>query len=217
MTRQTRTASTLVLCLLLAAGCGKNCKTEADQQQEPGEQQETTQGMRIAYVEIDSLTANYQLCKDYTEIGNMEAENIKKTLESKQRTLEQHYQAMQQKYQNNGFTSQEELDKAQASLQKEQSDLEDLTNRLGNSFQEQQQTYNDEMRDSIQKFLKAYNRSKKFDLILSKAGDNILLANTKLDITAEVLKGLNKRYHPSAEVKEKLKRKTGSSDSSTAK
>ena len=151
--------------------------------------------------------ANYQLCKDYTEIGNIEGENIQRTLASKQRALEQHYAAMQQKYESNGFSSQEELQRAQASLQKEQQDLEELNSRLSTSFQEQQLKYNDEMRDSIQKFLKQYNKTKKYDFILSKAGDNMLYANAKYDITGEVLKGLNKRYKAKPEVTEKLKNK----------
>jgi Skp family chaperone for outer membrane proteins len=33
-----------------------------------------------------------------------------------------------------------------------------------------------------------------YDYILSKGQDNILLSNNKLDITEDVIKGLNKRY-----------------------
>ena len=33
-------------------------------------------------------------------------------------------------------------------------------------------------------------------MILSKAGDNILMANKKYDITNDVINGLNKRYKP---------------------
>ena len=52
------------------------------------------------------------------------------------------------------------------------------------------------LRDSLQNFLNAYNKDKQFDLILSKAGDNILMANKKYDITNDVINGLNKRYKP---------------------
>ena len=56
------------------------------------------------------------------------------------------------------------------------------------------------MRDSIQAFLRVYNKTKQFDYILSRSGDNILMANTKLDITDEVVRGLNKRYKAKPEV-----------------
>ncbi len=195
----------MVLCLGVMVSCNK--QTEEEQTAKDPTNTESTGELKIAYVEIDTLMANYQLCKDYTEIGNIEGENIQRTLASKQRALEQHYAAMQQKYESNGFSSQEELQRAQASLQKEQQDLEELNSRLSTSFQEQQLKYNDEMRDSIQKFLKQYNKTKKYDFILSKAGDNMLYANAKYDITAEVLKGLNKRYKAKPEVTEKLKNK----------
>jgi outer membrane protein len=56
--------------------------------------------------------------------------------------------------------------------------------------------FNEALRDSLQNFLKDYNADKHFDLILSKAGDNILLGSNKLDITQDVINGLNKRYKP---------------------
>lgn len=50
------------------------------------------------------------------------------------------------------------------------------------------------MRDSIQSFLRDYNKQKGYSIILSKAGDNILYANPAMDITTDVVNGLNKRY-----------------------
>ena len=70
-------------------------------------------------------------------------------------------------------------------------------------FAAEQAKYNNEMRDSIQAFLKDYNKTKKFDYIISKAGDNLLIANSKYDITNEVVSGLNKRYKQKAEFKDK--------------
>lgn len=51
--------------------------------------------------------------------------------------------------------------------------------------------------------LKEYNKSKKFDYIISKAGDNILAANAKYDITKDVVNGLNKRYKQNPEMPKK--------------
>ncbi len=192
-----------IAALTMTTACNKQAENT---QATAATETETTPAFRFAYVEIDTLMTQYQLCKDYNEISNIEGENIQRTLANKQRALEQHLAAVQQKYESNGFTSQEELDRAQASLQKEQQQLQELNARLTTSFQEQQIKYTEEMRDSIQKFLKSYNKSKRYDIIFSKAGDNILLANTAYDITNEVLQGLNKRYKASAEVEAKLKK-----------
>ena len=192
----------LCMGLMGLASCGNKEKQATETTTETEEVKE----LKIAYVEIDTLMAQYQFCKDYTELANIEGENIQRTLTGKQRTLEQHAAAMQKKYESNGFTSQEELTRAQQSLQTEQQALQELSERLQASFMEEQAKYNEEMRDSIQNFLKQYNKTKKYDFIMSKAGDNMLLANPKYDITNEVVKGLNKRYQTKPEVAEKLKK-----------
>ncbi len=58
----------------------------------------------------------------------------------------------------------------------------------------EQARINEEARDSIQAFLKIYNEEKKYDYVMIKAGDNLLIANPKYDITDEVVQGLNSRY-----------------------
>ena len=69
-----------------------------------------------------------------------------------------------------------------------------MQGRLGAELDAETAKYNKALHDSLQNFLADYNKSKKYDLIISKAGDNILLANAKYDITKEVVNGLNKRY-----------------------
>ena len=75
--------------------------------------------------------------------------------------------------------------------------------RLENELASETAKFNEALRDSLQNFLTAYNKDKKFDLILSKAGDNILFASKQYDITQEVINGLNKRYKPGKKTEEK--------------
>ena len=53
-----------------------------------------------------------------------------------------------------------------------------------------QEKFNKTLRDSVQSFLKEYNKDMHFDMIISKQGDNVLYANEKLDITREVVNGM---------------------------
>ena len=51
------------------------------------------------------------------------------------------------------------------------------------------------IRDSINSFLKIYNQNKGYDLIISNTGfDNLLYANPAYNITQEIIDGLNARY-----------------------
>lgn len=163
--------------------------------------------LKIAFVEVDTLMSQYQFCRDYNLVLNKKAENIQNTLAEKQRALQQHYAAVQKKYESNGFTTRDELERAQNSLQTEQQNLAELEQRLANELAQENAKLTEEMRDSIQMFLKMYNKNKKYDFILTKQGDNLLLANPKYDITEEVVAGLNKRYKAKPDVKKTTDKK----------
>jgi outer membrane protein len=184
------------------AACGT--KEEEGTTKEAPKQEETV-GLKIAYVELDTLMSQYQLYKDYSEVLTRKGNNIQKTLAQKQRALENHAASVQKKYESNEFTTRDEVERAQASIEKEQRDLAELADRLQSEFAMEQARINEEARDSIQSFLKRYNKSKKYDYVMVKAGDNLLIANPKFNITNDIVKGLNKRYKIKPEVAEQIK------------
>ena len=152
-------------------------------------------GLRIAYVELDSLMSQYQLYKDYEGVLTRKGADIQNTLGQRQRRLESSAAAMQRKYENNGFQTRDELENAQRNLQQQEMELQELAAKLNNEFNEEQARINQEARDSIQNFLKIYNQTKKYDYVMIKAGDNLLIANPQYNITKDIVTGLNKRYN----------------------
>jgi outer membrane protein len=156
------------------------------------------EGMKIAYVEVDSLMTQYNFAKDYSVTLQKKSNNARNTLNQKGNALQAAMANFQQKLNNNGFQSREQAASQQAAIQRQQNDLQELQARLENELANETSKFNEALRDSLQNFLKSYNQDKKYDLILSKAGDNILMGNKKLDITQDVINGLNKRYKPTA-------------------
>ena len=154
--------------------------------------------MKIAYVEVDSLMTQYDFAKDYSVTLQKKSNNARNTLTQKGNALQAAVNNFQQKLNNNGFQSREQAASVQAAIQRQQNDLQELQARLENELASETAKFNEALRDSLQNFLVDYNKDKKFGLILSKAGDNILLADKKFDITADVIAGLNKRYKPAA-------------------
>ena len=188
---------------VLMASCGNKAQQEEKTDTAPAA---PNSGLRIAYVEVDSLMSQYQFCKDYSEVLATEYANIQNELAGKQRALQQSAANVQKNYETAVYKTQDDLQRAQAGLARQEQDLAQLSDRLSNEFANSQAAYNEEMRDSIQAFLKDYNKGKKFDYILSKGGDNMLYANPAYDITQDVINGLNKRYKVKPEVAEKLKK-----------
>ena len=171
-----------------------NAGSKMDEQ--PAAADSSASGMKIAYVEVDSLMTQYDFAKDYSETLQNKSNNARNTLTQKGNALQAAVNNFQQKLNNNGFTSREQAASQQAAIERQQRDLQELQARLENELANETAKFNEALRDSLQNFLKAYNQDKKFDLILSKAGDNILMANKKYDITNDVINGLNKRYKP---------------------
>ena len=149
--------------------------------------------MKIAYVEVDSIMSQYKFCKEYSLILQKKGQNIQNTLAQKQQALQAAAANFQQKVQQNAYTR-EQAEGVNASLQKQNNDLQILNQRLSAEFQNETDQFNKALRDSIQHYLASYNKDKKYSIIFSKSGDNLLYADKAYDITSEVITGLNKAY-----------------------
>lgn len=162
--------------------------------------------MKIAYVEVDSIMSQYKFCKEYSLILQKKGQNIQNTLAQKQQALQAAAANFQQKVQQNAYTR-EQAEGVNASLQKQNNDLQILNQRLSAEFQNETDQFNKALRDSIQHYLATYNKDKKYSIIFSKQGDNLLYADKAYDITNEIIAGLNKAYKGKATDKKDEKKK----------
>ena len=185
-----------------------SCNNETPKMDEqPVAAENNAGGMKIAYVEVDSLMTQYEFCKEFTLILQKKSNNARNTLNQKGQALQSAMQNFQQKLNNNGFTSREQAEGQQAAIQRQQQGLQELQARLENELANETAKYNEGLRDSLQHFLAAYNKDKKYDLILTKQGDNILYANKRFDITNDVINGLNKHYKSTLKTEAKEEKK----------
>ena len=189
---------TLVAMATLFTSCN-NQAPKMDDQPVAAEDGDITSGMNIAFIEIDTLTSQYEFAKQTTLELEKKGTNARNTIQSKTQQLEKNVAAFQQKLQSNGFTSREQAENAQAALQREQNNIVALQQRLEAELANEQQKFLEAFQDSLDHFLTDYNADKKYDLILNKAA--ILHASRKYDITEEVVNGMNRRYKKDASAK----------------
>ena len=150
--------------------------------------------LKIAYVEVDSIMTQYTFAKEYSALLEKKGQNIQATIAQKGQALQAAAANFQQKIKQNAFTSREQAESQQAAIQRDQANLQSLQQRLSNEFAAEQEKYNNALHDSIAHYLAAYNKDKKYSIIFSKSGDNLLYADKAYDITKEVIAGLNKAY-----------------------
>lgn len=149
----------------------------------------------IAYINVDSLLLNYNYSKDLNEVLIRKRENAQATLTEKARKLDGEMKEFQRKRENNAFLSEQSFKSQQQALLKKQQDLQQLEETLTQQLGKEQQKMNEQLRDSIYKFLQEYNKDKKYQMILSNTmNDNIMVADNAYNITNEVVEMLNSKY-----------------------
>lgn len=150
--------------------------------------------LRIAYVDTDSIMLQYEYAKD-----------LEQGLKSYQKQLESSYENQLRKLQTDFENYQKTGDKLtlteqrrkEEDLMKRQQELPEVQQRMMSQLQERQVEDNKKLLNSVYAFIKDYNsKNKKFNIILSKSyvSSSVLYADQGLDITKEIIKGLNQEY-----------------------
>ena len=100
------------------------------------------------------------------------------------------------------FASRERAEQENLRISQKQRDLQQLQEKLTSELQAENQKISLQLRDSINSFLKIYNKDKGYSLIISNTGfDNLLYADPAFNITQEIVDGLNARYNPASSKK----------------
>lgn len=156
----------------------------------------------IAYINLDSLLANYTLAQECGEQLMRKQEDARLKLNTKMRTFQNEYADFQRKIENNAFLSRERAESEANRLQRKQEELQALEEQLTQDILAENQALNLRLADSLTNYLNEYNADGKFHLILSNQGrDNVLTSVEGYDITDEIIDALNARYIPTSKKK----------------
>lgn len=151
-------------------------------------------GLKIAYVDTDTLLAHYQYAKDLEK----ELLDYKNQQEAYGKQQMERFQKDYQDYLQNGSTmtlSQQQAKEAELKQRAER--MATLEQELTAKIMERQMTENTKLLNAIFAFVREYNeQNQQFDVILRKTFENtpVLYVNPAMDITREILDGLNAEY-----------------------
>jgi len=151
-----------------------------------------TTNLRIAFFNSDSLMAQYEFFKVERAKLEEETKRAEQELVGKQKAFEKEATEFQQRAQ---FLTITEKESKQEKLYMQQQQLGQLEQQLTNKLSQQESEVNKQIFDTIETFLKDYAKKNGFTYVLSYArGGGIWYAESKLDITADMLKILNEQY-----------------------
>lgn len=187
-------AAMMILASLSACKQGTQAPQSATSKASSTNSTEQKQQAPIAYVEVDSLLTQYKFCTENKTVLEAKSKQYQSQVAAKMAQVQKAYADFQQKMQNGTFTTREQAEAAQLRIQKLQQEGAKLEEQLQKRMTAEQEKFNNTLRDSLQSFLKDYNKEMGYSMIVSKQGDNLLYADPSLNLTKAVIEGMNKRY-----------------------
>ncbi len=153
-----------------------------------------TSGFVIAYIEFDTILMNYEMFIDLQDELMKKQTKAEAELNSKLQSWEKRAADYQDKM-SKGLITRTNAMQIEQNLGQEQQDIIQLRDQMTRQLAEEATVMERQVRYAIVEFLEEYNKDKNFKYILGKSfGSNVMYASTSLDISSEVLEGLNKKY-----------------------
>ena len=158
------------------------------------EEQKSTIGHDVAYIQIDSLMAKYLLAEELRTTFQAKADKADRELNAKYQKLEKDMMDAQDKIQK-GLVTRATAEQMQQDIINQQQELVNTRDRMMNELAEEEMVMNNRIYYAVMDYLKEYNADYKYSMIISTtASGPILHAEPSMDITDEVLEALNARY-----------------------
>lgn len=150
----------------------------------------TAQG--IVFVNSDSLLNKYEFYKNKKN----EFEDIQEKIKKELKTESEHLQQDMEKYQQQGGSmTEQQRAQAEEQLTIRQQKLLQKKDMMVEKLDEEQGKSSDELYSKLHEYFARYNKDHNYSFILGfQKGGGILFANDTLNITREIIDGLNKEY-----------------------
>jgi outer membrane protein len=191
MNTKTLILATVALLTLGMAGCNNS---DSKQNPEATAPVIAEGGLKIAYVDTDTIMAKYQYAIDLNEELLAYKDQQEKYYQQQMTQFQTDYNNYLQTGASLTLTQQQAKE---AELKQRMEKMSTLEQELMAKVAERQLSENTKLLNAIFAFIREYNAAnQQFDVILRKSFNDtpVLYANPAMDITEEILAGLNEEY-----------------------
>jgi outer membrane protein len=157
---------------------------------------------RIAYFNMDSLQEKYELVKEREASFTAQGRQLESALMDKMQKAQARYNELMAK--DHTYSTKAELEADEAELKKRAEEIQEMRASSQERLDRMQMQMLQEITEEIMGYLKEYNTAAGFDYIFSiQDGGQIWVGNEGLNITRDVLEGLNARHRARKEAPKK--------------
>ena len=149
----------------------------------------------IVYINLDTLVNQYDMYNDLRTELESKVSAIENDLNKKGRALENDMKSFQEKMQK-GLLTRSQMETMQNDLMARDQELRNLSQQKQMELAEEESVMYNRVMDAIRTYVDNYNKDKQFSLILTTtaATNSIISGDQGLNITTEVINGLNQEY-----------------------
>ena len=178
---------------LFFSGCNNATPTAA-----PDTQADTTAAAgSIVFFNIDKVMEGYDMANDLRSVVETKVNGIQAEIDRRGNKLQKDANDFQNKM-DKGLLTTSVANEQYQRLQQQQNDYQQYVVRKQQEMQEEQQVMLNQIMNAISEYVQAYNAEKQYALVLTTSGDilpaPVVTGLDKLDITQEILDGLNAEY-----------------------
>jgi outer membrane protein len=154
----------------------------------------SSEHLRIAYVNSDSLMSQYTLFNELRDELEAETIRLREDLDKREKSIQGQFASYQKKAQS-GNISYDDARKTEESLGRQQQEYMELAEKYTNDIAVKEYEMSVRVFDSLNSVLLFVNEAEHYDYILGYTqGSGILYANPALDITGQVVGIMNERH-----------------------
>ena len=148
--------------------------------------------VQIAYINSDTLLKNYEFSKKAADDLENKKDELQAEYENRARGLQTEIENFQRNAQNMTIAQARAVEE---DLTKKQQNLLRYQETLTQTLVQQEARISNELYDKVAQYLRDYGLANNYQLVLTyQKGSGVLYANDSLNITQEVVKGLNQAY-----------------------
>ena len=148
----------------------------------------------IVYIDLDKILMDYDMANDLRSVVETKVQNIQAEVNRRGKKLETDVKAFQEKI-DKGLMTRSVAEVQSQKLQQQEAEFNNYAAQKQQEIQEEQVVMMNQLGDAIQTFLEKYNAEKQYAMILTnQGGAPVIAADSSLDITEDVLAGLNEEY-----------------------
>ena len=165
-------------------------KTEATE----GQAVEAAAKGDIVYIDLDRILMEYDMANDLRSVVETKVQNIQAEVNRRGQKLENEVKSFQEKL-DKGLMTRSVAEVQSQKLQQQELDFNNYAAQKQQEINEEQVVMMNQLGDAIQTFLTKFNEEKQYAMILTNSGGApVITADPALDITEDVLAGLNDEY-----------------------